>query len=350
MGEGPRLNVAFFGSGGFGLPTLAWLAANHNLLTVVTQPDRPAGRKRVLTPTPIGAYAAERLPGVPLLKPEDVNSAEHLSFLRSLPLGKAVVDHRAHMPRVEAGSGMAPGAAIVIAFGQKLGTELLADRFFINLHASLLPRWRGAAPINRALEAGDSETGNSVITLADRMDAGLVLAKTTRAIESGVTAGELHDLLAADGPAAIEGVLGKYAGGTIRPAAQDESLVTTARKLSKREGDADFGLPAAAFARRVCAFNPWPCVTASFRGEPVKLLRAVANSEEAVAAGVEAGMIVDPSAGLIACGETDGIGTVRLLEVQPAGKKPMDWSAFANGAQPETGETFTSPAATQQAE
>ncbi|XOV74482.1 MAG: methionyl-tRNA formyltransferase [Phycisphaerales bacterium] len=159
------LRLVFFGSGAFGLPTLKHLASTHQIEAVVTQPDRPAGRKRALTPTPIGAWAEEHLPSVPLLKPENVNEADQLDLVRSFDVGSP--DERR-------------GGWVVIAFGQKLSKRLLADRFAINLHASLLPRWRGAAPINHAILAGDSVTGNSVITLADRMDAGLVLGQSER--------------------------------------------------------------------------------------------------------------------------------------------------------------------------
>src|SRR5262245_32820260 len=138
-----------------------------------------------MTPTPVGAWATSNLSGVPLLKPAKVNDPAIVAQVRAVPAR----------------------AWVVIAFGQKLGRPLLEGAFAVNLHASLLPRWRGAAPINAAILAGDAQTGNSVITLADRMDAGLVLAQSRRDIEPEQTAGELHDLLAADGPALISSVL-----------------------------------------------------------------------------------------------------------------------------------------------
>jgi methionyl-tRNA formyltransferase len=342
MPDAERLNAVFLGSGAFGLPTLERLAKRHNLLAIVTQPDRPAGRKRRLTPTPIGAFAEKHLPGVPLLKPENVNDSEHVSFLRSLPLGEAAVDHGPSSPRVEALGDGPRGAAVVIAFGQKLGPELLAERFFINLHASLLPRWRGAAPIQRSIEGGDEVTGNSVITLAERMDAGLVLTKTERVIDDSVTSAELHDLLAADGPGAVESVLDAYARGEIVPAVQREEDVTIAKKLTKAQGAADFSLSPRTFVRRAHAFNPWPCVTASFRGGSVKLLRAAVD-EPRKAEGAAPGTLTDPGAGIVACGTGGTGGAVRLIEVQPAGKKPMEWTAFANGVRPAAGDTFGPP-------
>lgn len=304
------MRIVFFGSGAFGVPTLEALARGHEIKAVVTQPDRPAGRGRHVTPTPIGAFAAERLPGVPLLKPEDVNEASVTDRLR----------------------GLDTDAWVVIAFGQKLGRALLADRFAINLHASLLPRWRGAAPINAAILAGDEVTGNSVITLADRMDAGLVLGSSKRAIAPETTAGELHDLLAADGPALVLDVLKRHEAGTLRGQPQDETRVTKAEKLKKEMGLLDWSRPAAEVRRQVHGLNPWPGVSVAFRGQPVKLLRVA----EATGAG-EPGRIMDPAAGVVACG---GGSAVRIVELQPAGKRPMSWSQFAAGTRPRAHEVF----------
>jgi methionyl-tRNA formyltransferase len=367
MGEPSRLNIAFFGSGAFGLPTLRYLAEHHRVLAVFTQPDRPAGRKRKLTPTPVGAWAAEHLPDVPLYKPSDVNDAEHGAALRQLPLGRAHIDDNPASPEVrpvatDRTDGEPIGAAVVIAFGQKLGAELMRDRLFVNLHASRLPRWRGAAPINHAILAGDRLTGNSVITLADRMDAGLVLGTSERPIGEQTTTGDLHDALADDGPLLIERVLRAYAAGSLEPVVQDESGVTIAGKLTKAMGRADVDGSPIAFVRRVQAFNPWPAVTATFRGEPIKLLRASlaeqpagvaaeaagVDAEEQVAEAsavlsVEPGGLLDSAGGVIRVGAGADAGAVRLLEVQPAGGTALSWAAFANGVRPRVGERFTAP-------
>src|ERR1051325_3585307 len=208
------MNLVFFGSGAFGLPTLEALAKSHRILAVVSQPDRPAGRGGELTPTPVGEFAAARLAGVPMLKPENVNEAGVAAQIQ----------------------GFRADAAVIIAFGQKLSAAVLPgeDRA-INLHASRLPRWRGAAPINAAILAGDTITGNSVITIADRMDAGLVLGQDSMPIETHVTAGELHDALAARGPALVLSVLAKMQAGTLNGQVQDEGLVTKAKKPRKAE-------------------------------------------------------------------------------------------------------------------
>jgi len=297
------MNLVYFGAGAFGLPTLDRLAEHHRLLAVVTQPDRPAGRGKSMTPTPVGARAAEIAAHVPLLKPASVNEADMAGRLRSL----------------------GAEAWVVIAFGQKLSRALLDGIFAINLHASLLPRWRGAAPINAAILAGDAETGNSVITLADRMDAGLVLGQSRRPIEPSHTAGDLHDLLASDGPALVERVLADRAAGTLEMVQQDESQVTLAPKLSAADRWVDFRQPAEQCRRRVHGLTPWPGVSADLDGLSLKLLRAQVVEEGAESV---AGKLVDRARGVVAC----GAGTaLRLLEVQPAGRRPMSWADFARG-------------------
>ncbi|MBL8745577.1 MAG: methionyl-tRNA formyltransferase [Phycisphaerae bacterium] len=303
----PRLKLLFLGSGEFGLPTLARLAQEHEVVGIVTQPDRPAGRAQRLTPTPIGQWASEHLPRAPILKPESINNRAQLNEI----------------------SALEPDVAVVIAFGQKLGPTFLVEHFAINLHASLLPRWRGAAPINHAILAGDTETGNSVITLADRMDAGFILAQSRRPIGPATTAGELHDLLAADGPALVLEVIEKHRTGTLQPVAQDAALVTLAPKLSKQDGWVNFTDSAGACARRVNGLSPWPGVTVAFRDSPLRLVRAEplrADSEEGCKDGP--GSIADPDLGAVRCG---GGSRLKLLEVQPAGGRVMSWSEFARG-------------------
>ena len=307
------MKLVFFGSGAFGLPTLQSLSKNHDVLAVVTQPDRPAGRKKKLTPTPIAQWAGQHLDSAQLIKPENVNDPEVLARVR----------------------GFDADAWVVIAFGQKLSEPLLADRFAINLHASLLPRWRGAAPIHHAIIAGDSETGNSVITLAQKMDAGLVLGQSRRAIEPAQTTGELHDLLAADGPALVKSVLDEFERDALTPIEQDESLVTLAGKFQKEDGSVDWSREAREIANQINGMSPWPCVTVRFRGEPLKLLRAEQGDADISA---PPGSIVDATAGLVATGE----GALRIIDVQPASRKPMTWSAFVNGYEVKQGEALES--------
>ncbi len=297
------MKVLFLGSGAFGLPTLQALAEHHQVVGVVTQPDRPAGRGKDLTPTPVGEWAAQHLAGVPLFKPENINAPGQTAAARALDAQ----------------------AWVVIAFGQKLGPALLDGVFAINLHASLLPRWRGAAPINAALLAGDAETGNSVITLADRMDAGLILAQSRRPIDPASTAGELHDLLAADGPPLVEQVLAAHAAGTLQSITQDESLVTKAKKLSRADAALDFNGSVDEVRRRIHGLTPWPGVTIEIHGRPLKLLRvrSVPGSPAH-----HSGLLVDPATGVVSCGSGTAL---QLLSVQPPGGRAMDWGDYLRG-------------------
>lgn len=303
------MSIVFFGSGEFGVPTLERLAARENIVGVVTQPDRPAGRGGKPTPTPIAVWALTHLPTVPVLKPDRVDDPEVMRKIRSLA----------------ASGGDAP-CFVVIAFGQKMPAELIEGIFAINLHASLLPRWRGAGPINAAILAGDEVTGNSIITIAPRMDAGLVLAQSSRPIPPEQTAGELHDILAADGPSLVENVLRQWRADELQPVQQDEQQVTRARKLSKADSWVRFEDDADTCRRRVHGLTPWPGVDVGFRTERLKLRRVRPESERNSDA--EAGTIIDAAQGLVACG---GGTVLRLLEVQPPGKKEMPWMDFANG-------------------
>lgn len=315
-----KLRVVYFGSGSFGVPSLARLVEEHQVTAVVTQPDRPAGRSQKPTPTPIAQWVASHHPGLLIFKPANVNDVSASTQIRSLPAD----------------------AFVVIAFGQKLGQPLLADRFAINLHASRLPRWRGAAPINHAILAGDAETGNSVITVTEKMDAGDVLAQSTRAIDPGVTAGELHDQLAEDGPALVLDVLSRQAAKTLSPQPQDAALVTLAPKLSKTDGWVVFSQPAEMLRRRIHGLTPWPGVAVLFRGEPLKILHvrcmpAPGLGDSPSVARPVPGTIVDAGGGIVACG---GGTTIRILDVQPAGGKTMPWSDFARGKRVQASETL----------
>lgn len=305
------MRLVYFGSGAFGLPTLKHLAARHEIAMVVTQPDRPSGRGGAVNPTPVGEWCVQELAGVPVQKPEKVNEASVREAIRAC----------------------GADAWVVIAFGQKLGPKLLEGVMAVNLHASLLPRWRGAAPINAAILAGDSVTGNSVITLADRMDAGFLLGKTEREIDPTETAGELHDELAEDGPELVESVLEQHRAGALKQVKQDEGAVTVASKLSKADSWVDFSQGAEACRRRVLGLTPWPGVTVQFRDLPLKLTRV--GVEEGP--GEEApGTLLNAESGVVSCTG----GRLAVLEVHPAGRKNMTWAEFARGHRVQAGERF----------
>lgn len=231
------MNLLFFGSGAFGLPTLERLCTEHTVVAVFTQPARPAGRKRVLTPTPVGAWAAER--GLPVHEVEDANAPDVVARV----------------------AGYAPDASVVIAFGQKLSPALLAatGELAINLHSSLLPKYRGAAPIHWAVINGETQTGVSVIGLAQQMDAGALYAQRATPIDPMETAGELHDRLAAElGPDAVAGVLDDFVGDRLTPLEQDHAAATRAPKFTKADGTVAFDQPSRAVRARVHGLNPWP--------------------------------------------------------------------------------------------
>lgn len=304
--------VVFFGSGAFGLPTLEHLASRHKLLGIVTQPDKPAGRGGAMTPTPVGQWATEHAPSVPLLKPAKVNVPDVVETIR--------------------GWGARETAWVVIAFGQKLGKALLADRWAINLHASILPRWRGAAPIHAAVLAGDPEIGNSIITLAETMDAGLILAQSRHAMDPAKTTGDWHELLAREGPGLVERVLEQRRRETLEARTQDETKVTLAVKLKKEDGWIDLSHGAEACVRRIHGLNPWPGVTVRLGEIDMKLHRADAGgawAEQKGSGGEGLGTFVSMERGEVRCG---GGTMLRLREVQPAGKRAMAWGDFVRGA------------------
>lgn len=299
------MRLVFLGSGAFGLPTLRSLEARHDLLAVVSQPDRPAGRARRNTPTPVSEWAMAE--SKELIRPENVNAPEVVARIR----------------------GLAPDALVVIAFGQKIGEPLLEDLPAFNLHASLLPAYRGAAPINRAMIDGCAETGVSVIELAQRMDAGAVHATRSLAIDPLETAGELHDRLAELGPEAMEDVLKALAAGTSEGMVQDEASVSQAPKLSRAESTVDFEHDASHLRARIHGLTPWPGCDIELDGQRLRLLRvrvAEGPDEE-----VEPGTLL--SGHRIACGS----GALELLEVQPVGKRPMAFKDYLNGRRLEPG-------------
>ena len=295
------MKLVFFGSGEFGLPTLASLAEKHEILMVVTQPDRQAGRGKKLTPTPIGTWAEEKC--LPLLKTESVNKPEVREELRSL----------------------GAEAFVVIAFGQKLKKKLLDGVFALNLHASLLPRWRGAAPIHHAILAGDEVTGNSVIALASRMDAGVIYAQSQRRIEDDMTTGDLHDLLAADGPELVDKVLAAASAGELQGREQDEARVTLATRLSKADGWVSFQGKAREALKRIHGLSPWPGVTAFLGDKRLLLHRVEVVDRDSQSSEEDCGKVDEQ--GIVTCRE----GRLKILQVQPAGKRAMSFTDYLRG-------------------
>ncbi len=293
------MNLVYFGSGSFGLPTLQGLRARHRVVLVVTQPDRPAGRQRRLAATPIARYAAEQ--GLATIKPGEVNDADTVRRI-----GQAGAD-----------------GFVVVAFGQKLGRALADGVFAVNLHASLLPKYRGAAPVNWAIINGETETGVSVITLSQRIDAGDVLGRRATPIDARETAGELQQRLAELGPQLMIEILGQYRTGKLDPQTQDDADACRAPRLAKSDGTVRFDQAASAVQRRVHGLNPWPGCTVELGGSTLKLNRVEVVDDPDPAG--PPGRILDDHT--VACAP----GRVRLLDVQPPGGTAMTFEAYLRG-------------------
>ncbi len=304
-----RMKIVFLGAGAFGIPSLGALASSgHELVHVISQPDRPAGRGKQLTPTPVSQWALER--ALSLTRTEDANGAAVLGLLREI----------------------GPACLVVIAFGQKLSPELLgvAPHGGINLHSSLLPRYRGAAPINWAVINGDAVAGVCVIEVTAVMDAGAILAEARTEVGDAETAGELHDRLAVLGAPLLPRVLDALESGKVERIAQDPQQATRAPKLSREKAWVDFSQTAAAASARIRGMSPWPGVQVELVDATGKA-RAVATVLKCRAVGEK---VHDPAqGGLVLADRTVvcGKGSLELLTVQPAGKKPMEIAAFANG-------------------
>jgi methionyl-tRNA formyltransferase len=296
------MRIIFTGSGEFGLPTLArLLEASQEIVAVCTQPDRPAGRGRKLMPMPIAQFALDR--ALPLIRTPDINAER-------LPPADLMV---------------------VIAFGQKIAPAAVDHPRLgsVNLHASLLPKLRGAAPINWAILRGETQTGNSVIRLAQKMDAGAILAQSRASIGELETAGELHDRLAKDGASLVLAVSEQLSGGTARPSPQDNAQATLAPKLDRQTATIDWNLPAIEIARRIRAFFPWPACRVRLLDAAGKecgrftLVRARPTADEGPR--WQPGEII--IGGAIACGSQ----AVEIIEVQPDGKRSMLLSDYRRG-------------------
>ncbi len=308
------MRVIYIGSGDFGLPTLARLAELHDVVAVVSQPDRPAGRRRQLTPTPVAQWAQQH--GLNVLKSDNVNEPAFVGRISELK----------------------PDAGVVVAFGQKLSPELIAalGKLAVNVHGSLLPRYRGAAPVNWAVINGERETGVTVIGLAQRMDAGAMYAQARTPIAPADTAGEVHDRLAALGPDLVQDVLARLERGELEPQPQDDTQATRAPKLTKADGTVDFAQPAERVRARVHGLTPWPGCRVQWRrgkgGEAGTLtLRRVEAMPDVPAVIAQRWPDAEPGRVLDEQLVMTGGGVVRLLELQAPGTRVMPADAFARG-------------------
>jgi len=295
------VRIIFAGTPPFAAAALNALAdAGHDIVLVLTQPDRPAGRGMKLMPSAVKQAALAR--GLPVSQPPSLKSPEAQTELRAVDADVMVV----------AAYGLILPQAVLDL--PRLGC--------LNIHASLLPRWRGAAPIQRAILAGDAETGITIMQMDAGLDTGAMLSKTVVPIRDDDTAASLHDVLAAAGASAIVAVLANYA--TLVPAAQDDAQATYAAKLSKDEAQLDWNQPADALARAVRAYNPAPGAWTLLEGAPLKVWMAAT----APGAGDPGTVLRGDAEGLVvACGS----GALALREIQPAGSKRMSAAAFLAG-------------------
>lgn len=298
--------VIFMGTPDFSVPTLAALLRDgYELAAVVTQPDRPAGRGRRLEPSPVKALALQH--GLPVLQPPSLKAPEAIAELAALQ----------------------PDLVVVAAFGQILRPAVLdlPPRGCINVHASLLPRWRGAAPVQAAILAGDQVTGSTIMRMDPGMDTGPILAQAALAIQPDDTGGSLTARLAQQGAELLAATLPRWLAGEITPQPQEASLATACRPLRKEQGMIDWARPAAEIALAVRAFNPWPAAATSWQGQHLKILQAVALPGQT---GAEPGRVMQ-IAGDRAIVVAAGDGSLHLEQVQLAGRAAMSAWDFARG-------------------
>jgi methionyl-tRNA formyltransferase len=295
--------VVFMGSPEFSLATLRALAANYEVVGVVTQPDQPAGRGKQLTAPPVKTLALEF--GLPLIQPERLRGPQVMTQLQA----------------------WAPDVVVVAAFGQILRKDVLdlPPHGCINVHASLLPRWRGASPIQASILHGDKETGVTIMRMDTGLDTGPILSQRAILIDPADTAGTLSEKLATLGADLLVETMPGYLSGELKPVTQPEAGVTTSGLLTKADGLLEPSQIAEVLARKVRAFNPWPGAYILWKNQPFKIHRAHVSS------GYSDPGKLSVKEGLPAFGTTFGL--LVLDEVQPAGKKPMSGADFLRGVQ-----------------
>ena len=311
------MRVVFMGSPEFAVPCLRALAAAHEVALVVSQPDKPAGRGSQLTAPAVKVAALEL--GLPVTQPRSAKTGE---------LRDALIASGAEL-------------AVVVAYGKILPKAVLdaLPRGCINVHASILPRYRGAAPVQWAVIHGDPETGVAIMQLDEGMDTGPILLERRVPIDPHETSGELLARLAPIGAAALLDAVAAIADGTAHPVAQDHAAATHAPMLQKSDGLIDFAQPAQAVAARIRGVDPWPGAQALHRGQIVKLFRATATPR---APGLEAPgtVIAIDGAGLhVACGQDACV----IREIQAPGRKRLTVAQFAAGRGVSVGDLLSRP-------
>ncbi|HSB34680.1 MAG TPA: methionyl-tRNA formyltransferase [Nitrospirota bacterium] len=306
------MRLVFMGTPLFAVePLRALAAAGHEIAGVVTRIDKPAGRGRVMAAPPAKIAAQEM--GMPLFQPRRVRDPEFIGTLR----------------------GLNPEAVVVAAYGQILPKEILVMPRFgcINIHASLLPSYRGAAPVNWAIIRGEKETGVTIMQMDEGMDTGAILMKESIPIDPGDTAGTLTGKLSALGARLIVRALELIAEGKLVPTPQDSSQATLAPLLRKKDGIIDWNLPALEIHNRVRGLTPWPGAYGNLDGKIIKIV----GSEVAAGSG-EPGKLYKDDDNALSVGA--GIGRLRIRTIQPEGKKPMTATEFLRGHRGVVGKKF----------
>jgi methionyl-tRNA formyltransferase len=299
------LRIAFAGTPEFALPALRALAAMPcQLVGVLTQPDRPAGRGRALQASPVKRLALQL--GLPLAQPASLQAAGQCAALLA----------------------WAPELLVVVAYGLILPQAVLdLPRLgCLNIHASLLPRWRGAAPIQRAILAGDAEAGVTLMRMEAGLDTGPILRQAVQPISAHMTGGELHDLLAARGADLLPAAIADLAAGRIVARAQPAAGVTYAAKIAKSEARIDWSQGAVAIARQVRAYNPWPVAETRLAGEQLRIWRAAPLDRPA--AGAVPGTVLGLAGDCLQVATGDGV--LLIEELQGAGRRVVRARDFAN--------------------
>ena len=298
------MKIVFAGTPAFSVPALqALMDSSHGVAAVYTQPDRPAGRGRRTTASPVKALAVEA--GIPVVQP---------ASLRDDAARQLLADWH-------------PDLMVVVAYGLILPAAVLAIPRLgcVNVHASLLPRWRGAAPIQRAILAGDAESGVCLMQMEAGLDTGPVLACRSTPIRPDDTGSRLHDRLAKLGGELLGAELDALERGTLSPVPQDDTKATYAGKLDKAEARLDWNADAEDLARKVRAFNAWPVAETTLAGRQLRIWDAVSVSEQSTAAPGTV-LVADQDGILVACGR----GILRLLSLQLPGGRPVAAKDFVN--------------------
>jgi methionyl-tRNA formyltransferase len=298
------LRIVFAGTPEFSVtPLKALIESGHEVIAVYTQPDRPAGRGRKLTPSLIKKVALDN--GIPVFQPVNFKSAHDVETLAAL------------------GADL----MVVVAYGLILPQVVLNTPRLgcINIHASLLPRWRGAAPIQRAIQAGDKETGIAIMQMEAGLDTGPIWLSRNISIEPGMTGGELHDRLAKMGAAALLSTLPLLLEDKIQPVPQANIGVTYAHKLNKNEAHVDWHQSASEIHCLICAFNPWPVAFSHMDSEKVRLWKSRVSDLQSNAS---PGTVIaeNPEGIFISCAD----GVIQLLELQLPGKRKLTAKEFLN--------------------